>query len=510
MALKDSTPTTTTAPAPHTGRAAPRWAARVRTWARDPHTRFAALLWLAAALTALLASAVLDGANTLSAIGDILGGAGLDADRIHMVDALLLALLGAACSAALFRRRLPAWAGGTLYYLAAFLVPYLAALGHPSTGPDGKAQQLLPGAAVNAVVTLLALGGLLTAAGAVLGQALGDVLARPVAGLIRWALAVTGNADTRATSPRASLGGLGLGILLMASLVIAFSGIGDLLYYGTTAELFAPARQPAVHGSVRQGTYRSPALGGLARTYWVYLPPSYATSPARRYPTLYLLHGSPGNPGNWFNGVHIASTADALISEGRMRETILIAPDGNGPRYPVSAWVNSWDGRQRMEDSVATDLVRFIDAHYRTLADAQNRAIAGLSEGGYGAVNIALHHPDVFRSVISLSGYFVEDGTTVYDYGHAAPAYLLANSPEYYAETPTGRNAAAALSFVIAVGTQDRGYYGDGLAFYHLLRQQHDRAQLVEVPGAHTWPVWALQMGQALPLIEPGSAPAPA
>src|SRR6185312_464854 len=112
---------------------------------------------------------------------------------------------------------------------------------------------------------------------------------------------------------------------------------------------------------------------------------------------------NPGRITNWFAGAHVDTTANVLISTGKMREAILVAPDGNGKVYPVSEWANSFDNRQRMEDSLVNDLVPYIDKHYRTLADPAHRAIAGISDGGFGAVNIALHHPDVFGTALSLS-----------------------------------------------------------------------------------------------------------
>jgi S-formylglutathione hydrolase FrmB len=131
----------------------------------------------------------------------------------------------------------------------------------------------------------------------------------------------------------------------------------SLLTYGPTTNLYQSVFIKSKHtfpggegapttGTLQSSTLTSPALGRIEWTYWIYLPPSYAVSPTRRYPTFYLLHGSPGGPGHWFQAAHAATTADAPMMAGKMRETILIRADGNGPVHRFSEWANGFDGRQ--------------------------------------------------------------------------------------------------------------------------------------------------------------------
>jgi enterochelin esterase-like enzyme len=195
---------------------------------------------------------------------------------------------------------------------------------------------------------------------------------------------------------------------------------------------------------------------------------------------------------------------DTLLAEGKMRETILVAPDGNGPVYRFSEWANAFDGRQQMEDAIAFDLVRYIDAHYRTLGDPADRAIGGNSEGGYGAVDLALHHPDVFGAAVSVGGFFeIESGHPgIFGEGPRSTTYQLYYSPSRYVQTADGAQAAQALRFVIGVGTQDGSLYQDGVNFYHTLSRENVTAQLVSVPGSHTWLVWRGQMAVAFQAFE--------
>jgi len=179
-----------------------------------------------------------------------------------------------------------------------------------------------------------------------------------------------------------------------------------------------------------------------------------------------------------------------------------VAPDGTGTYFPTSQWANSYNRLQRMEDAVAIDLVRWVDSHFRTLADPADRLIAGNSEGGYGAVNIALHHPELFGAAISLGGYFTAVGN-VFGLGPAADAYRAYNSPAQYVLTPAGKAAARRIRFVIGVGASDHTYYAAGLTFVNTLAGVGMGARLELDPGGHSWPIWSAQLGDALAGLVP-------
>src|SRR5260370_26116271 len=112
-----------------------------------------------------------------------------------------------------------------------------------------------------------------------------------------------------------------------------------------------------------------------------------------------------------------------------------------------------------MEDSMVNARGHEVDTHYRPLAAPADRAIAGNSDGGFAAANIALHHPDVFDTVLSLGGYFVADNGPVFGVGPPSTAYRRTNSPALYVTTPGGLHAAGALTFFIGLRTLDRPYF---------------------------------------------------
>ena len=142
------------------------------------------------------------------------------------------------------------------------------------------------------------------------------------------------------------------------------------------------------------------------RSILVYLPPGYERQKKMRYPVVYLLHGfngyGVGNKG-WIRegGTFNVEAISRLIAEMKISPMIIVMPDGSN-RYGGSMYTNSIT-TGNWEDYIARELVAFIDKNYRTLPRAESRGIAGHSMGGYGALKIAMKHPDVFGAVYGTS-----------------------------------------------------------------------------------------------------------
>jgi enterochelin esterase-like enzyme len=143
-----------------------------------------------------------------------------------------------------------------------------------------------------------------------------------------------------------------------------------------------------------------------ARPAEVYLPPGYTST--RRYPVLYLLHGIPGSPSEYWHALHLASLEPSYI---------VVTPQGPN----AGEWAGAW------ERYVVRDVVPFVDAHLSTVRSAAGRALEGLSAGGYGAVDIGLRHPGLFGTLGSWDGYFApfRDGALA----RATAAELRAHDP---------------------------------------------------------------------------------
>ncbi|MEP3277676.1 MAG: alpha/beta fold hydrolase [Stappiaceae bacterium] len=137
------------------------------------------------------------------------------------------------------------------------------------------------------------------------------------------------------------------------------------------------------------------------QTAAVYLPPGYENESDQRYPVIYLLHGIFDDHGVWLENYNVPAILDHLITENRIPELIVVMPDG-GNKYGGGYYRNS-PVSGRWGDYIANNLVEFVDAQFRTLANLDNRAVVGHSMGGYGALNLAMSHPGIFSVVWAMS-----------------------------------------------------------------------------------------------------------
>jgi S-formylglutathione hydrolase FrmB len=255
-------------------------------------------------------------------------------------------------------------------------------------------------------------------------------------------------------------------------------------------------------GTVQRLTLDAPSLRENRRSVRVYLPPSYfqPTARGRRYPVVYLLHGWPGSEGNWFGLGRAAETADSLIADGVIPELILVCPHGGGPGLlGRSLYINSADGSSRMEDFLARDLVRWTDSTFRTRPERAARAIAGLSDGGGAAVNLAFKHPDVFGGCASMSGEFTLAGGMgtgrLLGSGPARVRLLAENSPQRYVTRIASRLQGVTIYFDCGLADEQ---LGDNRVFHRTLERLGIRHVYREFPGTHTWGYWRTHLRDVL------------
>ena len=149
----------------------------------------------------------------------------------------------------------------------------------------------------------------------------------------------------------------------------------------------------------------NPAGDPHVRRIPIYLPPSYDTNAARRYPVVLVLTGFTGR-GRMLLNDHPWSPAlddrmDTLVAAG-MPEMILVLPDCY-TRFGGSQYVDS-PATGPYETHLVEELVPFVDRTYRTLAARDHRGVAGKSSGGFGALRLGMRHPDVFGALACHSG----------------------------------------------------------------------------------------------------------
>ncbi len=286
-------------------------------------------------------------------------------------------------------------------------------------------------------------------------------------------------------------------LALAAFLLIGCFGAGSYWesYYQHRG-FVPPARLPyARPGHLETVHFYSPALGREA-DYLAYLPPGY--SPAGRYPTFYLLHGSPGRPQLFVDAGNIDVRLDNLISKHKVPPMILVLPDGRvgGSSLSDSEWANARYGRY---EGYVLDVVRDVDLRFAAIPDREDRVIGGYSEGGYGALNIALHHLRVFGAVQVWSGYFSQPNPAG-AFAHATRATLAYNSPSDYVLAISHRLEALPLRVFIYAGRRDPAK----ILIAPMARELAARGADVGYgiyPGGHDWQLWTAHLDQMLIIV---------
>jgi endo-1,4-beta-xylanase len=173
----------------------------------------------------------------------------------------------------------------------------------------------------------------------------------------------------------------------------------------STSDIFAqPAAPPAnwlePDKSEPAGThYRtfSSALAGSDVSYLIYLPPTYESQPAARFPVVYWLHGLGGNP---LRGAAFVQQLDAAIRAERAPAMIAVLVNGMRDSF----YCDSKDGQWPIESVIIKELIPHIDKTYRTFARREMRGVEGYSMGGYGAAHLGFKYPDVFGIVGIMAG----------------------------------------------------------------------------------------------------------
>lgn len=197
-----------------------------------------------------------------------------------------------------------------------------------------------------------------------------------------------------------------------------FNDPGALNFFGSTRwesgieipahdqEFYALKNVP--HGHVHQILFPSKSTETSRRAF-VYTPPGYENETSKRYPVLYLQHGWGEDETAWTNQGRANLIMDNLIAEGRIQPFIIVMTYGmtNEIRF---GGLRDFDIKP-FQTVLLDELIPYVDAKFRTIADQQHRAMAGLSMGGMETRTITLNNPDVFSYYALFSGgvYSPED-----------------------------------------------------------------------------------------------------
>ena len=304
------------------------------------------------------------------------------------------------------------------------------------------------------------------------------------------------------------------------------------------------ANTPASKSRVETMTFHSAALG-VDKHVVVYVPAGYDSSPAKHWPVFYYLHGLGGDETNWTHGGHLAEAADAM-----KLAAIVVMPDGDNNFYIDSAMPEDYDAcmatgkglmvaRQSHEDTcvhaskyatyIVDDLLGWVDGHYRTIAARDGRAIAGLSMGGYGALQLAMRFTDKFAAAASHSGVDALLYESPYPYvaGHPEQVTLVADVTKWgvaaggigdWIRLVFGADRASwvaldpsqlaqqlapgRLALYLDCGTEDGFALNNGATYLHdlLLAKKIEHAFFLG-PGGHDFAFWSARVPESLAFL---------
>jgi enterochelin esterase-like enzyme len=250
---------------------------------------------------------------------------------------------------------------------------------------------------------------------------------------------------------------------------------------GNTPELWEARDVP--HGTVEIHYHEARVLGGETRQAWVYKPPGYARAGSRRYPVLYLLHGSNDTPAGWTTVGRAHFIMDNLLAEKRAREMIIVMPFGHAVAFDAPR-EEQRDNNSKFQEYLLGDLMPLIEERYRIAQGRENRAIVGLSMGGGQALQIGLSHLDFFGAVGAFSSAIPGNFETRF-------ADLLA--------APKKTNAKLNL-FWIGCGKDDSAFAGSQ-KLSDILTAHKIKHTFAATEGAHTYTVWRKYFMEVAPLL---------
>lgn len=283
---------------------------------------------------------------------------------------------------------------------------------------------------------------------------------------------------------------------------------GSLFFYGASRwgsgievpagdqDFFAMKDVP--HGQIRQNIYFSKITNAWRRCF-VYTPPDYDKNTNVRYPVLYLQHGMGEDETGWAVQGKANLILDNLIADGKAVPMIIVIDNGYAskpsqtPPRDAEASTRGAGGNSAFEEVMITEIIPMIDASFRTLADREHRAMAGLSMGGNQTCQVTFHNLDKFSHIGAFSGTMNGLSTAELD-PQTAFSGIFKNSKTL--------NMQIRLLW-IGMGTKEPNPFPGAIgAFRTMLDKAGVRYVYYESPGtAHEWLTWRRDLFQFAPLL---------
>ncbi|MDR1171557.1 MAG: esterase [Bacteroidales bacterium] len=265
------------------------------------------------------------------------------------------------------------------------------------------------------------------------------------------------------------------------------------LIKGGIADLFSVNDVP--HGTVARRWYNSPALN-MDRRVTIYTPPGYEQS-KETYPVFYLLHGAGGDEEAWIALGRTSQILDNLIAQGKAKPMIVVMTNGNAGQQaapgesPKGMYKPSFMGDTRMDgdfEKAFPDVIKFIESNYRVKKEKKNRAIAGLSMGGFHSMHISKQYPDLFDYVGLFSAAIMPNENAqseIYKNTEGKLQTQFAKKPKLY---------------WIAIGNTDFLFQAN-TDYRTILDEKGYPYVYRESDGGHIWKNWRIYLTEFAPML---------
>jgi enterochelin esterase family protein len=250
------------------------------------------------------------------------------------------------------------------------------------------------------------------------------------------------------------------------------------------------------HGTVARRWYNSPTLN-MDRRITVYTPAGYEQS-KEEYPVFYLLHGAGGDEEAWIALGRTSQILDNLIAQGKAKPMIVVMTNGNAGQQAAPGesaegmYKPSFMGDTRMNgdfEIAFPDVIKFVESNYRVKKSKVNRAIAGLSMGGFHTFHISKQYPDMFGYIGMFSAAMIPPGENaraeIYDKADEKLKNLFSQKPKLY---------------YIAIGKDDFLYQANA-DFRKKLDDNGYTYKYFETPEGHIWKNWRIYLTEFAPML---------
>ena len=250
------------------------------------------------------------------------------------------------------------------------------------------------------------------------------------------------------------------------------------------------------HGTVARTWYDSPSLG-MSRRVTVYTPPGYETS-EESFPVFYLLHGAGGDEEAWIELGRASQILDNMIAQGKAKPMIVVMTNGNAGQQaapgesPRGLYKPSFMGDTRMDGAFEEsfpEIVAFVERYYLAKTEKADRAIAGLSMGGFHSMHISKQYPEMFDYVGLFSAAILppqgDIKSNVYDNMDDKLKVQFSQNPKLY---------------WIAIGNTDF-LFNNNTDYRKMLDEKGYKYIYRESGEGHIWKNWRIYLTEFLPMI---------